>query len=151
MPRKAKITPIDEANLKVEKAVEGRKKRAQRPFPASPFEEAVDFAQEVLKFGSGQPVRRLSLFDSLGKSPESGPSRQLIINSNKYGLIEGGYQAEHLKLTPDGQKAADDEVAKREQSRARVKLAIESIDPFAKLYERFVTNKLPARAALRKL
>lgn len=148
MPRKAKSTPIEEANIKVEKAVGERKKRAQRPFPASPFEEAVDFAQAVLRFGSGQPVRRLSLFDHLGKSPESGASRQLIINGNKYGLIEGGYQAEQIKLTLDGQKAADDEIARREQTRARVKLAIENIEPFAKLYERFVTNKLPARAAL---
>lgn len=148
MRRKLESTPIEEANLKVEKAVAERKKRAQRPFPASPFEEAIDFAQALLKFGSGQPVRRLSLFDNLGKSPESGTSRQLIINANKYGLIEGGYQAEQLRLTPDGQKAADEDVGKREQTRARVKLAIEDIEPFAKLYERFVTNKLPARAAL---
>jgi len=148
MPRKGTPTSIDEANLKVEKAVEERKKRTQRQFPASSFEEALDFAQATLKFGSGQPVRRLSLFDHLGKSPESGPSRQLIVNANKYGLIEGGYQAEHLKLTADGQKAADDEVPKREQTRARVRLGIEGVEPFAKLYERFVTNKLPARAAL---
>lgn len=148
MSRDSNASPAEEANLKVEGAVAERKKRAQRPFPASSFEEALDFAQAILKFGSGQPVRRLSLFDSLGKSPESGPSRQLIANASKYGLIEGNKQAEQLKLTPEGQKAADDEVAKREQTRARVKLAIENIEPFAKLYERFVTNKLPARAAL---
>ena len=148
MSGKASTNPADEANRKVENAVAERKKRAQRPFPAASFEEALEFAQAILKFGSGQPVRRLSLFDSLGKSPESGPSRQLIVNANKYGLIEGGYQAEQLKLTPEGQKAADDEVAKRELARARAKLAVENIEPFAKLYERFVTNKLPARAAL---
>ncbi len=137
-----------EADAKVEKAAAEKRRRTQRPFPAAPFEESLDFAQAVLKFGSGQPVRRLSLFDHLGKSPESGHSRQLIINANRYGLIEGGYQAEHLKLTPDGVRAADDDFARREQARARVKLAIEGIEPFAKLYERFVSNKLPARAAL---
>lgn len=148
MPRKKQSDPIEQANARVEEAVAERRRRAQRPFPAAPFEEALEFAQAVLKFGSGQPVRRLTLFDSLGKSPESGPSRQLIINANKYGLIEGGYQAEQLKLTPEGIKATDEEAAKREQTKARVKLAIEGIQPFAQLYERFVSNKLPARAAL---
>lgn len=143
-----KRAAVDQLGKRVEKAVAERRRRKQRPFPASPFEEALDFAQSILRFGSGQPVRRLSLFDSLGKSPESSASRQLIVNANKYGLIEGGYQAEQLKITPDGQKAADDDAPRREQARARIRLAIENIEPFSQLYQRFVTNKLPARAAL---
>jgi len=146
--RKANRDPAEEVGLKVEAAVKERRQRKQRSFPTASFEEALDFAKSALKFGSGQPVRRLSLFDHLGKSPESGPSRQLIVNANKYGLIEGGSQAEHLRLSPDGLKAADDEVGRREQARARVRLGIEGVEPFAKLYERFVTNKMPARAAL---
>lgn len=147
MARKKSMT-VEGLGKRVEKAVAERRRRKQRPFPAAPFEEALDFAQSILRFGSGQPVRRLSLFDSLGKSPESSASRQLIVNANKYGLIEGGYQAEQLKITPDGQKAADDDTPRREQARARIRLAIESIEPFAQLYQKFVTNKLPARAAL---
>src|SRR5579884_3035619 len=72
-------------------------KRAARPFPASSFEEALQLAKAAFDYGSGKPVRRLSLFDHLGKSPESGPSRQWITNANKYGLIEGGYQADQLE------------------------------------------------------
>ncbi|MFM9929814.1 hypothetical protein [Achromobacter xylosoxidans] len=70
------------------------------------------------------------------------------MNANKYGLIEGSYAAEHLKVTADGLKAIDADIQPREQTKARAKLAIENIPPFAALYGRFVSNKLPARAAL---
>ncbi len=132
---------------KLESAIQKRK-RAQRPFPACSFEEALEFAKEILIYGSRQPVRRVSLFDHIGKSPESGPSRQLVTNSNKYGLVKGSYAAEHLELTPEGAKAVDDELPKREQAKARIKLAVEDIDPFKRLFERFCGNKLPVRAAL---
>lgn len=53
-----------------------------------------------------------------------------------------------LKLTTDGQKAVDDEIAARERARARIKLGIEGIDPFNALFVKFLNNKLPPRAAL---
>lgn len=139
-------SPEQEVNARVEAAV--KRKRAQRPFPACGFEEALAFAKELFEYGSGKPVRRISLFDHLKKSPESGPSRMLITNANKYGLIKGGYAAEQLELTPEGIKALDDELPRREQAKARIQLAVDQIEPFAKLYERFAGNKLPARAAL---
>lgn len=42
----------------------------------------------------------------------------------------------------------DEEVSPRERARSRVHLAIEQIEPFKRLYDRFVGNKLPAKAAL---
>lgn len=146
MAKKTVVTPQDEVNARVEAAV--KKKRAQRPFPACSFEEALEFARALFEYGSGKPVRRLSLFDHLQKSPESGPSRQLIVNASKYELIKGSYAAEQIELTPDGLKSVDDEMPKREQTKARIQLAIQQIEPFSKLYERFSGNKLPARAAL---
>lgn len=133
---------------RVTKAVSKKRKRVARPFPACAFEDAVEFAKQILSFGSGQPVRRLSLFDHLGKSPESGPSRQLITNAGKYGLIEGSYAAEQIKLTTDGIKAVDDEAPKREQVKSRIHLGITAIEPFQKLYEKFKGNKLPAKTVL---
>jgi hypothetical protein len=133
---------------RVTKAVTKKRKRVARPFPACAFEEAVEFAKQILSFGSGQPVRRLSLFDHLGKSPESGPSRQLITNAGKYGLIEGSYAAEQIKLTTDGIKAVDDEAPKREQVKSRIHLGITAIESFQKLYEKFKGNKLPAKTVL---
>src|SRR5258708_3014094 len=52
--------------------------RTLRSFPASTFEEAFILADAIQKFALGQEkVRKLTLFDKLGKSPDSGPSRQL--------------------------------------------------------------------------
>jgi hypothetical protein len=125
-----------------------RRKRTARPFPAAAFEEALEFAKELFVVGSGQPVRRLTLFDHLGKAPDSGASRMLITNSNKYGLTKGSYVAEQLELTPEGRKAVDEGIPKREQAQCRAKLAILDIEPFRQLYERFVNSKLPAKAVL---
>lgn len=141
-------TPLEEANTKVEAAVAARKKRAQRPFPACPFDEALEFAKSIFEYGSGQPVRRLSIFDHLHKSPDSSSSRQLITNAGKYGLTKGSYAAEHIELTSDGLKVVDEENSAREISRTNIKLAIEDVEPFKKLYDSFAGNKLPARAAL---
>lgn len=138
----------DSKTAKQSKAKMPKKARAARSFPATSFEEPLEFAKKMMDFGSGQPVRRLTFFNHLGKSPDSGPSRQLITTANRYGLTEGGYQAEFLKLTEDGIKSVSDEITKREQARARVRLAIESIELFNSLYSMLVGNKLPAKAAL---
>jgi hypothetical protein len=77
--------------------------RGVRSFPAATFEEALVIAEAIQKFASGQQrVRKLTLFDKLGKTPDSGPSRQLITNSSRYGLTKGGYQAEFIELTSQG-------------------------------------------------
>lgn len=138
---------IAEVNERVAKEV-ARRKRVVRNFPASPFEEPLEFAKEVFLFGSGEPVRRLTLFDHIDRAPESGNSRQIVINAGKYGLIKGGSQSDILELTPDGARAVDTQIPPRDQARARIKLAIEDIEVFSKLHERFVGKALPARAAL---
>lgn len=143
---KKEVDPIQEVNNRVEEAV--KKKRAQRPFPACAFEEALEFAKALHTYGSGKPARRLSFFDHLGKAPDSGPSRQLIANANRYGLIKGNYSSDQLELTPDGERSVDEEAPKRERAKSWIKLAIVDIEPFKKLYERFSGAKLPARAAL---
>jgi len=122
--------------------------RQQRTFPASTFEEALEFAQKIYSIAGGQPVKRLTLFDQLGKSPESGPSRQIIINAGRYGLTKGGVAADNIGLTEEGLAAVDEQASSRERARARISLAIERIEPFEKLYSKFVGNKLPAKAVL---
>lgn len=101
-----------------------------------------------MDFGAGASVRRVTLFNHLGKSPESGLSRQLITNANKYNLIKGGYQADILELTQEGKKAADEQIQPRERARARIQLAILDIPPFAGLYQKFQSLRLPAKGAL---
>lgn len=120
-------------------------------FPAASFEEALTIANAIQKHASGRKVRRLTLFDQMGKSPDSGPSRQLIVNSNKYGLTKGSYAAEHLELTPDGKLATGSDVSPAEKLKARFKLAIEKIAPFKSLYETQKGNRLPATSVLEDL
>ncbi len=117
-------------------------------FPASTFEDALELATAIYTFGSGQPVRRITLFDNLGKSPDSGSTRQLVTNSAKYGLTTGGYSAELLGLTPEGAQAVGDDVSQATRARARFKLAVENIAVFKGLYEAYLGNRLPAQAVL---
>jgi len=128
-----------------------RRARRTTLFPSAPFEAALTIANAIQKHASGQKVRRLTLFDQMGKSPDSGPSRQLIVNSNKYGLTKGSYKAEHLELTPDGKLATTSDVAPRDKLKARLKLGIEKIGPFKALYDAQVGNRLPANSVLEDL
>ena len=135
-------------NAKKDAPKKKRARRKQRPFPASTFEESLDFAKKIHGIASGQPVRRITLFDELGKSPESSASRQLIINAGRYGITKGGIQAENIELTDLGRKCADEQVTPRERLRARIQAAVLEIDPFAKVFDRFEGNKLPAHSVL---
>lgn len=131
-----------------EGVAKARKKRTVRNFPASTIEEAVDFTREIFRIGSGQPVKRLTLFDSLGKSPDSSASRQLIVNAGRYGLTRGGYQAEQIELTDIGRKCVDDEFSRREVSKARIEAGILGVEPFKALYDSIAGNRLPQKAVM---
>ena len=127
-----------------------RRRAGMRPFPASSFMQASELAEAMLEIGGGaREVRRVTLFDHLGRSPESGPSRQAVTNSGRYGLTEGSYQAETLRLTDDGLRAVNQDASPRERARAQFRLAIEGIPPFKALYDRFAGNKLPAQQVMR--
>jgi hypothetical protein len=127
-----------------------RRRRRQRPFPASSFKQASELAEAMLEIGGGaREVRRVTLFDHLGRSPESGHSRQLVTNSSRYGITEGSYAAETLTLTEDGLQSVNPDISPRERARAQYKLAIDGIPPFKSLYERFSGNKLPAQQVMR--
>lgn len=94
-------------------------------------------------------VRKLTLFEELARSPESGPSRQLITNSSRYGLTTGGFQAEYIELTPDGNLATNPDTPPRQQVGARFRLGVDGIAPFKKLYEHYKGQKLPNQSVIR--
>lgn len=124
--------------------------RTQRPFPAVAFEDAAVLAQEIQRLGGGQSrIRRLTLFEQLKRSPDSGLARQQIVNSNRYGLTKGSYKAEFLELTPFGMVATNPDAPARERARARFDLAIAGVEQFRALYEGLQGNKLPAQQVMR--
>lgn len=127
------------------KQVEGVKKNINRKnFPASSFEQAIELAKAAYKIGAGEKVRRLTLFDAIGKSPDSGPSRQMITNSNKYGLTKGGYQADFIELTSQGIEAISDEISPVLALKAKFELSISNFPIFKFLYEKFAGSKIPS-------
>lgn len=91
-------------------------------------------------------LRRTTLFDKLKpkRVPDSGPSRQLVIDSGKYGLTNGGYKAEYLRLTDEGIQIVDRETPSLEHTRVRFELAVKRIEPFNLLYEQLKDKRVPA-------
>lgn len=129
---------------------EPKKKRTRRvvPYPLCSFEEVADFAAAAYDLGSGHNVRRVTLFDHIGKSPDSGPSRTLVTNAGKYGLIKGNYSSEQLEITDVAKKAFGERSSEYAKAEAKIEIAILNIEPFRILYEKFAGNKLPAKTVL---
>lgn len=125
-----------------------QRQRVQRSFPAASFEDALELANAMQRLGS-ERIRRLTLFDELGRSAESGPSRQLVINSGRYELTSGGVQAEWIALTEKGRLATNPDVPRKQQIRARFELAIDGIPPFKAIYDEFAGKKLPSQSVIR--
>lgn len=84
-------------------------KKKKGIFPRLSLKKALELPRAIYAVGQGEPVRRLKVFDHMGKSPGSGPSRVLVIVSSMYGLTSGGFQAEYLSLTDLGKKITTDE------------------------------------------
>ena len=150
-PRAAKTgdSPGSAEQDHVAKLKSGRR-HTIRPFPASSYKEAAELAEALLQISGGaREVRRITLFDYLKRSPDSGRSRQAVTNSARYGLTTGSYKAEMLKLTDDGFAAVNPEASPRERVRAQFRLAIEGTPAFKALYERFSNNKLPTQQVMK--
>ncbi len=146
-----------EIKLKKEQALANEKpkkrgrKRRSRLFPTTSFEEALFIPLAIQKYAAGQKVRRLILFDHIGRAPEGGQSRQMITNASRYGLIKGNYSSEFLELTSVGQVATNAESSERDRLDAQFKLSIEGIEPFKALYDSQKGNRLPATPVLEDL
>lgn len=150
-PRRRKRARVRKAKGSTQSAsnkVDGRS-GPKRVFPAATFEEALELALAIQRLASGKPIRRLTLFDQLQRSPDSSASRQLITNSHRYGLTTGSYISESLALTPEGAIASSSEAGLADQLSTRFKLAIEQQPPFKALYDQFKGNRLPSHAVLR--
>ncbi|MDA8332525.1 MAG: hypothetical protein M0027_15240 [Candidatus Dormibacteraeota bacterium] len=113
------------------------------------FEEALFLAKAIQTHGSGQRVRRLTLFEALKRSPDSSTSRKLITASRQYGLTTGSYAAEWLQLTSLGTTATDPNAAPATKAAARAECAISKIAPFNAIYEKYKGSRLPASQVLR--
>lgn len=127
-----------------------KKKRSRRnmPFATMCASECVILPEGIWKYASGQKIRRITLFDELGKSPDSGPSRTMITASSKYGFTNGGYQAEYLELSEEGYIAFNPEESIQNQLEAKFNLIIGGNEYFKAIYEKYKGSKLPIKSVI---
>ncbi|HEY6923696.1 MAG TPA: hypothetical protein VI653_09520 [Steroidobacteraceae bacterium] len=125
--------------------------RTVRPYPASSFTDALPLGEAIMKFASGERVRRLTLLGHMDKSPNSGPTKQMITNSGKYGITKGSYIAEYLELTDKGRVAVDTSKPARERKQAAFDLAVDGVAPFKLLYDHYKDKRLPEREVMKDL
>lgn len=148
LKRAAKPKAKPKTQTKAAKASADKRIRVIRNFPTVSFAESLEIAEAIHTHAAGAKIRRLTLFEAIKKSPDSGPSRTLVTNSSKYGLTIGGYQADYLELTPKGRVATDPEASPEDRLKARFDLAIAEIPPFKELYDRLAGKKLPSAAVI---
>ena len=125
------------------------RKRGGKSFPVLTFNEALILAKGIVEHGTGNRMRRLTLFGKLDKSPTSGPSRQLVTTSARYGLTTGSYSADYLSLTGDAQVILSETSSESERRQKSFHLSIQQQSVFQQLYERLKSKRLPATDVLR--
>ncbi|RYZ76415.1 MAG: hypothetical protein EOP06_31345, partial [Proteobacteria bacterium] len=133
----------------MDNAEEKKRTRKTRPYPASSFQDALPLAEAIMKYASGEKVRRLTLLQQMNKSPTSGATKMMITNSGKYDLTTGSYSAEYLELTPDGKITVDEKSGERLKREASFKLAVLGVEPFKILYEHYKDKRLPEREVMK--
>lgn len=127
------------------KKITKKRNRKNKPFATMCAADCSIIAEGIWKYASGQKIRRLTLFDELGKSPDSGPSRTLITASSKYGFTTGGYQAEYIELSENGYIAFNPEEIESKKLQAKFDLIVKGNEYFLALYEKYKGNKLPIK------
>lgn len=110
-------------------------------FPPATLEDALVIANTIWQHNAGRPTRRLTIFDSLERQPDSSTSRTLITASSGYGLTKGGYQAEIIELTDLGRR-----IVENGDHQAKLEAAI-GVELFRDFYDTYKTATLPAKGA----
>jgi len=132
------------------KSTEKRRGRGPaKPYPTLSLQDSLVLAKTIADEGVGDDMRRLTLFDRLGRSPDSGRSRQLITVSNRYGLTKGSYQAEFITVTEVGRAVAANAPQFTKGRDQGFKCAIGQFEPFSHLYETLKSRRIPAPDILR--
>jgi len=123
----------------------------KRPVPSLTFKDVVPYAVAIQELGAGYKVKREDVFEKLGKSPKSGPSKNITTQSNFYSLTTGGCTAEFVELTDKGKSATSPDVSEDVKQKARFDLAIDGVKSFKVLYDQFKDSRLPDQSVLRNI
>lgn len=132
------------AKVKAGGAAASARKPGRKSYPVVGFTDVIVLAEGIMKHNAGQPAKRETLLKTMGLEVNATSTRNLITNSNKYGLTEGSYAAPTLKLTPKGTIAVDPKAKRIDQMKARFALAISDVSEFSALFEKRKGNNMPA-------
>lgn len=114
-------------------------------FPRMALKKVVELSDKIYELGQGDTVPRLVVFDGLGKSASSGPSRMLVTTSNGYGLTTGSYNAPRLGLTDAGKNiSAASNIADKNAKLAAIMLKEGTL--FQKFYTYYTDKNVPVEA-----
>ena len=111
--------------------------------PVLKFEETLSLPKIILEEGVGGSIQRLTLFEKLDRSPDSGPSKNWVRNSERYGLTNGGASAPSLSVT-DAARAVLSSDDPNNAMATKFRLAVEQFEPFNSLYLKLNGQRLPS-------
>lgn len=130
---------------KVSKTSKERKK-GTTVFPKYSLMQALRIAESVRDNNAGQPYNRIDLAKSLNTTPESSGFRMLISASSRFGITQGGYQAEKIALTDLGRKITSP-TSDEERTNGLLE-ALFKVEFYKKFFEKFHNHKLPRKDLL---
>lgn len=123
-----------------------------KAFPIMPLEETLWLAKAIADHGFDDQIRRVTLFaDKLQRSPDSGTARGAITASARYGVTDGSYKADQLKLRAPGKKLVDPTTGDAERRKTAFDVGVAAFEPFLALYTRLKDKRLPADEVMRDL
>lgn len=123
-----------------------RKPKATTLYPKYSLVEALKLAESIRDNNAGQPYNRVDLAASLEASPESSSFRILITASSKYGLTEGGYQAERIALTELGRSIVSP--TSDEESSQGLLRALYNVEFYKSFFSKYQNHRLPRKDLL---
>lgn len=115
-----------------------------KPYPPDTFKNCLVLARAIRDNGLDDSIRRVTVLRRLDRQPDSRASRDLVTNSNKYGLTTGGNHAETVGVSEEAKSILNAEDAGRRAREGEFDLAIDKIPPFKALYERMKDKRIPA-------
>src|SRR5687767_6083028 len=94
---KAKIASNKSTRTSRPKGARGRR-RGPKAYVVMTLAEALTIGRGIVEHAAGHPMKRLTLLEKL-KLADNDATLNLITNSGKYGITQGYYQAEVIRLT----------------------------------------------------
>lgn len=71
----------------------------RKPYPNRPLKSTLRIVEAIFGTNSGNDMSLIDIAQELGMTPTSGPFRNLVSSSSKFGLTKGGYTAKFLSPT----------------------------------------------------